>query len=388
MSRLSILGLGLGLLLLFLCFLPVSLHGQENSESPRVPASLEDAKTAEEAEAYCNSAFAEMRKNIKTQEDEKRFRLEYGPIGIAAGEKIIALSENDEMLENGYQVKLFALDLLSSERPEYEAEFNALIEEIKKLDKLPKAMITWRFRSFYKNFKKMMDSKSVSDEDFAKYKKEAKELFASDIPHNFSRLEPLTSTLDLAQIIALEKNWPDFLDSTLNELLEFIQSKYATHDDQSRVEKILRGYCRRMVGRPFELYGKTVDGNDFCWDDYRGKYVLIDFTASTCGPCRAEMPNLLEICELYPDLRIVSVGVSDTTENLKKQVAEDKIPWAMISEELSKKEDRELPSDYYGVFGIPEIFLVGKDGKIIATELRGATLRSRADELFKNTDEE
>jgi|GEM_PF-6344476 len=210
-------------------------------------ASLENVKTAEEAGAYCERIFAEMQKSVKTPEDEKRFRLEYGPIGIAAGEKMIALSKNDETLENGYKVKLAALDLLSSERPEYEAEFNALGEEIKKLDKFPKTMIKWRFRSFYRDTQKMIDSKSVTNEDFAKYKKEAKELSVTDIPHDFSPLEPLTSILDLAQIIVLEKNQPKFLDSTLNELLEFIQTEeYAAHNDQSKAEKGLRDYCRRM----------------------------------------------------------------------------------------------------------------------------------------------
>jgi hypothetical protein len=68
---------------------------------------------------------------------------------------------------------------------------------------------------------------------------------------------------------------------------------------------------------------------------------------------------------------------------LKKQIEEDKITWTMISEELSPKIEGSTLGDYYGVIGIPTIFLVGKDGKIITSELRGAKLYSTVSQLFE-----
>ncbi len=141
-----------------------------------------------------------------------------------------------------------------------------------------------------------------------------------------------------------------------------------------------------MVGSSFELWGKTVDGVDFRWSDYAG-IVLIDFTASWCGPCRAEMPNVVEMYEKYHDrgLEVVCVGYEDKTDALKKMMKEDNISFTMISEELSGGDGvdpRGLPSFYYGVHGIPEIFLIGQDGRIIATNLRGAELRDRIEKLF------
>ena len=111
---------------------------------------------------------------------------------------------------------------------------------------------------------------------------------------------------------------------------------------------------------------------------------MIDFTASWCGPCRAEMPNVVEMYDKYHDkgLEVICVGYEDETDNLKKMIEEDKIVFPMISEELSKDDLRGLPSEHYGIRGIPEIFLIGKDGRIIATGLRGPTLRDNVEKQF------
>ena len=101
------------------------------------------------------------------------------------------------------------------------------------------------------------------------------------------------------------------------------------------------------------------------------------------------MPNVVDMYHQFHDqgLEVICVGTGDKTDNLKQMIQEDTITFPMISEELSKGDSRGLPSDYYEVHGIPEIFLIGKDGRIIATGLRGPTLRDTVEKQFtgKNT---
>ena len=104
----------------------------------------------------------------------------------------------------------------------------------------------------------------------------------------------------------------------------------------------------------------------------KGKYILVDFWASWCGPCREEIPNMKDI---YYEFRgekfdIVGAPVMDKPENTLKAVDELKIPWTQI---LSVPES--VPKDY-GFQYIPYIILVGPDGTILETNLRGDGIRA------------
>ena len=352
------------------CLIVVNTIRGDEMQKP-VPASLDEAATFEEIRAYIENAFKESQKDLKTMEDHERFLETYPPIGIAGGRKIIALGGDDKSLEYGYGILTAALNWSFKNHPENVKEYESVAEEIKNTGKFPELVDSTRFYLFYNQWRTF--TKKISTSEFSKIKnefdamkEEAKELTALKQTRHSSD-GPMEIVLDLAREISVVNDNPCFLDDVLEELVAFVNSD--NFEKKKINEDFLRGYCRRMTGSPFELWGKTIDGNDFNWADYKGKFVLIVFTASWCGPCRAEMPSVVEMYNKYHDngLEVVCIGYNDKTDNLEKMIEENKIVFPMIPEELTKDDSRGLPSVHYGVNGIPEIFLIGKDGRIIAT---------------------
>lgn len=162
-----------------------------------------------------------------------------------------------------------------------------------------------------------------------------------------------------------------------NQLIEYaeeIKSKFPKNNAvQSFVTKMagLKPVSIGQIAPDFQLPDPS--GKQFKLSDFRGKYVLLDFWASWCAPCREENPNIVKQFERFKSKNFTVVGVSldDDRAAWLKAIKDDRLNWPHLSE--LKKWDGKV-SLLYKVEGIPASFLLDPQGKIVAKNLRGADL--------------
>ncbi|MBQ0021279.1 MAG: AhpC/TSA family protein [Bacteroidales bacterium] len=127
-------------------------------------------------------------------------------------------------------------------------------------------------------------------------------------------------------------------------------------------------------GKMFVDFEAEYNGKVQKLSDYvgKGKYVLVDFWASWCGPCKAEIPNLIEVYNKYKGDKFMVLGVAtwDKPKDTEKAIEQMKIPYPQIM------NAQKAGSDAYGILGIPQIILFGPDGTILKRDLRGEVIEA------------
>ena len=146
-------------------------------------------------------------------------------------------------------------------------------------------------------------------------------------------------------------------------------------------EELLKA-AATQAGKMFvDFTGLTVDGQPSKLSDYvgKGKYVLVDFWASWCGPCKGEIPNLIELQEKFGGEKFTVLGVNvwDEEDKFKAALTAEGITYPQI---YIPRDNKDNATELYGIKGIPQIILFAPDGTIVQRDLRGNAMKALVSE--------
>ncbi len=306
-------------------------------------------------------------KRIKPKERTREAIIEHlrNQIGAVddATDRILEMEIRDKDAVRAIEEKYLGLSVLARFDPQAEKQLLALAESYKD-DPRPAVVHSAEFQLLQLAIMNAMSSPGGQDSI-------ATDIFAFIDRHGLDR-----QGVSIAAQFAsprFSRQMPEVSATILARLVPLLEE--SDNADFRVMAPEIAAVARRLnlPGSFMELSGVTADGSEFDWESYRGRYVLIDFWATWCGPCRAEIPNVKKNLEKYgaEGFAVVGVNLDQDRDEYDAYMEEAELPWQNI---MPDEEGNNEMAAWYGISGIPTVILVDREGKVISVNARGPEL--------------